>query len=81
METSRKFTHEELAKYDGKEGRPAYVAYKGNVYDVTEAYLWIDGNHMGEHDSGKDLTEEMAASPHGDRVLESMKLVGILVNL
>ncbi len=78
VETFRKFTLEELAKYDGKEGRPAYVAYNGKVYDVTEANLWIDGNHMGEHNAGKDLTEGMAASSHGDSVLENMKLVGVL---
>ncbi len=62
-----------------KEGRPAYVAYNGKVYDVTDAYLWIDGNHFYEHDAGKDLTDRMAASPHGDRVVETMKLVGVLV--
>ncbi len=78
VETARKFTLEELAKYDGKEGRPAYVAYNGKVYDVTDANLWIEGNHMGEHDAGRDLTEGMAASSHGDSVLESMKLVGVL---
>ncbi len=79
VETPRKFTLEELARFDGREGRPAYVGYKGKVYDVTDANLWIDGNHMGEHDAGKDLTEGMAASSHGESVLESMKLVGVLV--
>ncbi len=78
LEISRKFTFEELAKYDGKEGRPAYVAYKGKVYDVTDSNLWIDGNHMGEHDAGKDLTEGMAASSHCDNVLENMKVIGVL---
>ncbi len=78
MEASKKFTLEELAKFDGKEGRPAYVAVSGKVYDVTEANLWMDGNHMGEHDAGKDLTEALASSSHGDSVIESMKLVGIL---
>jgi predicted heme/steroid binding protein len=79
METNRKFTLDELGKFDGKEGRPAYVAYNGKVYDVTYASLWIDGNHMREHDAGRDLTAGMDASPHGDRVVESMKLVGVLV--
>jgi len=37
METTRKFTLEELGKFDGKEGRQAYVAYKGEVYDVTDS--------------------------------------------
>ncbi len=78
-EQPKKFTLEELAKNDGKNGNPAYIAYKGKVYDVTEANLWIEGNHMGEHDAGKDLTEGMIASSHGESVLESMKLVGVLV--
>jgi predicted heme/steroid binding protein len=79
METSRKFTVEELGKFDGKEGRSAYVAYKGKIYDVTDSYLWLDGEHQFEHKAGADLTEAMAASPHGDRVVENMKLVGVLV--
>ncbi len=78
MENSRKFTIEELVKFDGKEGRPAYVAYNGIVYDVTDSYLWIDGNHLGEHDAGKDLSEGMAVAPHSDEVMERMKVVGIL---
>lgn len=76
-EAPRKFSLEELSRFDGKEGRPAYVAYAGKVYEVTDAYLWIDGNHMG-HDAGKDLTEGMNSSPHGNRVIESIKLVGVL---
>jgi predicted heme/steroid binding protein len=75
----RKFTLEELKQYDGKEGRPAYVAYKGKVYDVTDDFLWTDGDHQGEHVAGKDLTEEMAQAPHGEETLERVKLVGILV--
>jgi predicted heme/steroid binding protein len=75
----RKFTLEELKQYDGKEGRPAYIAYKGKVYDVTDDFLWTDGDHQGEHVAGKDLTEEMAQAPHGEETLERVKLVGILV--
>ena len=29
------FTEESLARFDGRDGRPAYVAYQGKVYDVT----------------------------------------------
>ncbi|MGA2309644.1 MAG: cytochrome b5 domain-containing protein [Candidatus Bathyarchaeia archaeon] len=75
----RKFTLEELKQYDGKEGRPAYIAYKGKVYDVTDNYLWIDGDHQGEHVAGKDLAEDMASAPHGEENLERVKLIGILV--
>jgi predicted heme/steroid binding protein len=75
----RRFTLEELKQYDGKDGRPAYIAYKGKVYDVTDNFLWIDGAHQGEHSAGKDLTEEMAKAPHGEETLERVKLVGIFV--
>jgi len=77
--TLKKFTLEELKQYDGKDGRPAYVAYKGKVYDVTDNYLWIDGDHQGEHSAGVDLTEEMTRAPHGDENLERVKLIGTLV--
>ena len=33
------FTKESLAQFDGKDGRPAYVAYQGKVYDVTGSTL------------------------------------------
>ena len=79
MTDSRKFTLDEISKFDGKEGRPAYVAYNGKVYDLTEANLWSDGNHMGEHDAGKDLTQGMETAPHGNRVVENMKIVGVLI--
>jgi predicted heme/steroid binding protein len=62
METTRKFTLEELGKFDGKEGRPAYVGYKGKVYDVTESSQWMDGDHLG-HAAGEDLTEQMEIAP------------------
>jgi predicted heme/steroid binding protein len=75
----RRFTLEELKQYDGKDGRPAYIAYKDKVYDVTDDYLWAEGNHQGEHAAGRDLTEEMALAPHGDDVVERVKLVGVLV--
>jgi predicted heme/steroid binding protein len=75
----RKFTLEELKQYDGLEGRPAYVAYKGKVYDVTESPLWTDGNHQGMHEAGKDLTEALSEAPHAEETLANFKTVGILV--
>lgn len=77
METARKFTLDELGKFDGKEGRPAYVAHKGKVYDVTESSQWIDGDHIG-HAAGEDLTEQMEIAPHDEEVMDRMKLIGVL---
>ena len=54
----KEFTLEELAEYDGTDGQPAYVAYKGIVYDVTESAMWGDGDHEGMHTRGRDLTDE-----------------------
>lgn len=76
----RKFTLKELKKYDGKDGGPAYIAYNGKVYDVTESYIWIGGDHQGQHEAGKDLTEELAQAPHGEEMLANVKLIGILVS-
>jgi predicted heme/steroid binding protein len=45
----KKFTIEQLKQYDGKNGKPAYIAFKGKVYDVSDNYTWGDGGHFGEH--------------------------------
>jgi predicted heme/steroid binding protein len=47
------FDKEELAKYDGKEGRPAYVAYLGKVYDFSDTHEAEHGDHYG-HPFGVD---------------------------
>ncbi len=48
----KKMTLKEVAAYDGKNGRKAFVAFKGNVYDVTESFLWQNGNHQVLHEAG-----------------------------
>ncbi len=79
LSSEKRFTLEELKEYDGKDGRPAYIAYKGKVYDVSDDFLWVEGDHQGEHVAGKDLTEEMAQAPHAEDVLERVPLIGVLV--
>jgi len=71
------FTMEELSKFNGKNGNPAYVAYKGKVYDVTGSDQWLEGDHLG-HEAGQDLTMAMDIAPHGEEVMEKMKQVGVL---
>lgn len=58
------FTLEQVAEFDGKDGRPAYVVYQGRVYDVTESAMWAEGDHEGMHSAGGDLTEEHEDAPH-----------------
>jgi predicted heme/steroid binding protein len=72
------FTKEELAKYNGKNGKPIYVAHKGKVYDVTKSSLWEDGEHQGMHTAGGDLTKDIADAPHENDVLERYPVVGEL---
>ncbi len=77
----KEITVKELEKYNGKNGNPAYVAYQGKVYDLSQSSLWSNGDHMGMHQAGKDITEEVELAPHGEEVLEreKVKLVGKLV--
>ena len=79
MGENKKFTKTELANFDGKNGKPAYVGYRGKVYDVSMSDQWENGDHVG-HEAGMDLTESMDIAPHADDVLLSrMKIVGDLV--
>ncbi|WP_221620184.1 cytochrome b5 domain-containing protein [Arachnia propionica] len=70
---SRTVTPEELAANDGLDGRPAWIAVNGVVYDVTER--WQEGRHHGLS-AGRDLTEEFINSGHPGSVLPKMKVVG-----
>ena len=38
-----KIKKSELKKYDGSNKNPAYIAYKGYIYDVTNSFLWKGG--------------------------------------
>jgi predicted heme/steroid binding protein len=69
----------ELAQNNGQDGKPAYVAFKGKVYDVSDSAFWLYGDHMGTHQAGKDLTQELELAPHREETLQRMKLVGVLV--
>lgn len=72
-------TLEELSYYDGKEGRPAYVAVNGMIYDVTNSLFWQSGSHNG-YSAGRDLTDAIInQSPHGLSTLTQVPIVGILV--
>jgi predicted heme/steroid binding protein len=69
-------TSDELAKYDGRDGRPAYIAVNGTVYDVTASPLWRGGDHQGSHQAGLELGEELKSAPHVRAVVERFPVVG-----
>jgi predicted heme/steroid binding protein len=71
-------TPEELAGYDGKEGRRAYAAVSGKVYDFTESPMWRHGLHAGQHQAGTDLTDDLAKAPHVRALVERFPVIALL---
>ena len=74
----KEFTSEELLSFNGKDGNPVYIAFEGKIYDVSKSPLWSSGLHMKRHPSGKDLSGEISAAPHGPEVFERYPQVGIV---
>jgi predicted heme/steroid binding protein/uncharacterized membrane protein len=74
----QEFDIAELEKYDGNDGRPVYVAYKGKVYDISDSKLWRDGLHMKRHHAGLDMTTDIQGAPHEPDVLKKFPQVGTL---
>jgi predicted heme/steroid binding protein len=74
----KEFTKEELAKFNGKNGAPIYIAHKGKVYDVSNSSLWEGGEHQGMHVAGADMTKDITDAPHESEVLERFPEVGTL---
>ncbi|MGV1099142.1 cytochrome b5 domain-containing protein [Thiovibrio sp. JS02] len=68
----------ELANFDGEDGRPAYFAYRDNIYDASRSRLWKNGSHMKRHQAGVDLTEILSQAPHGEDKILALPVVGRL---
>jgi predicted heme/steroid binding protein len=79
MTNMQTFTKDELAKYNGKDGKPIYNAHKGKIYDVTSSTLWEGGEHQGLHIAGEDMTKDISDAPHEEDVLERFPVIGTLV--
>lgn len=81
-QTKKVFTLQELATYDGQNGRPAYIAVDGVVYDVSGQPDWPMGTHKPHGTdavAGKDLTQELNGAPPMMRMYVMMlPVVGIL---
>ena len=71
-------TKEELARFDGREGRKAYVAVNGKVFDVTTSSYWQEGNHQNAHRAGEDLSADLMQAPHVRTVIERFPVVAEL---
>ncbi len=78
LPAQKTFTLEELAKFNGKNGSPAYVAVNRTVYDVTNNATWAAATHFGLS-AGKDLSSEFAACHAGKSILNTLPVVGMLV--
>lgn len=78
MDDNNTCTPDGLCQFDGKDGRPAYVAYQGIIYDVTKSRLWKNGSHLTKHAAGNDLTNILKTAPHGEDKILAMPQVGTL---
>ena len=74
----RRFTKRELGQYDGKDGAPAFIAYEGNVYDVSRSFLWRIGMHQAVHAAARDLTSSLPEAPHDADLIKRFPMVGTL---
>lgn len=77
MLSVKEFTIEELAKYDGSSGNPAYVAVNGIVYDVSLSPSWGGGTHFGIY-SGKDLTTQFNSCHKMSQILNKLPKIGVI---
>lgn len=69
------FTQQQLALRNGKDKPEVWIAFEGNIYDVSKSRLWRDGKHY-EHWAGQDLTKELADAPHTRNVFDKFTIVG-----
>ena len=74
----KEYTRQQLALRNGQDREEIWVAYNGNIYDVTQSRLWRDGKHY-EHWAGQDLTEELEDAPHDSKVFEKLQRIGKLI--
>ncbi|WP_238881850.1 cytochrome b5 domain-containing protein [Clostridium sp. YIM B02551] len=73
----KEFTLEELSRYDGSNGNPAYAAVNGIVYDLSNEASWGGGTHFGLT-AGMDLTLHFEKCHSTPPILSKLPKVGIL---
>lgn len=72
------YTKSQLALRNGQDRDEIWVAFQGQIYDVSRSRLWRKGQHY-EHWAGQDLTQELADAPHNENVFDKFEVVGLLV--
>lgn len=75
IENEKAFTKEELSKFDGSNGNPAYIAINGIVYDVSDVSLLKGGKHHWVT-PGNDVSHLFV---HNTNILKRLKIAGKLV--
>jgi 2-oxoglutarate ferredoxin oxidoreductase subunit beta len=78
IEGVKLFALEELHHFDGTDGRPIYIGYKGKVYDISASPLFQGEKRMRCHIAGKDLTKDIEIAPHGEELVFKFPVVGRL---
>lgn len=73
----KEFTLDELASYNGLNGKPAYVAVNGIVYDVSLEKTWGGASHFGL-EAGKDLSTQYNSCHGAPQLLNKLPKVGTL---
>lgn len=71
------YTRAQLALRNGQDREEIWIAYKGDIYNVSPSRLWKNGFHY-EHWAGQDLTHELVDAPHTERVFEKFEKIGKL---
>ncbi len=71
-------TKEQLKEFNGQNGKPAYIGYKGKVYDLSKSDFWPSGLHRGRFKAGEDLTDSIGMSPHGEKNVFRYEAIDIL---
>lgn len=77
MNETKLITLAQLALRNGQDKPEVWVAYKREVYDVSNSRLWRAGKHY-EHWAGQDLTNELEDAPHTEEVFSRFKVIGRL---
>jgi predicted heme/steroid binding protein len=71
------YTKSQLALRNGQDKPEIWVAFEGQIYDVSASKLWRKGKHY-EHWAGQDLTDELKDAPHSRQVFEKFSVIGLL---